>query len=380
MMRMLTRTRSVATSLALVISVVSCDRSAAPGAAASVKVAANLPETGPLAVYGESIREGAQFAIEDLVSDTSRVTPKILVDWQDNRSDAATAVTVWQRQRLSSPDVYVSGVKPQTMAIRADVARDGLAHFVWIFDRSINQGTSNAFRTWVSYKIEPELYRAFIARVKPRRLAVVFVRLPHTIEEFEQDIVPSLRALGVDSAHVESFELGKEDFRDVATRFAQFKPDAIVLNGFQGDLVRLVRALRSRRLITDGNTIATYDMLDAARVLGPAETEGIRVVAPEFETLRAGGGMAGWRDRFKGRFGKEPLYTHAFAYDMINAIARASDSVPRPASRDNWRRALMQVDFQGITGRVRFDADGDLLTPLRIGVYRHGVLVPDSAR
>jgi branched-chain amino acid transport system substrate-binding protein len=348
-----------------------------PKTGLGVRVGANLPLSGPLATYGAAVREGVTLALEDLKKISDR---RLEFDWQDNASEPKTAVTILQKQFLDPPDVYVSGVKPQTMAIKDQVAAKGIPHFVWIFDAFINRDSTNNLRTWVSYKIEAPVYLAYAKERSSKRVAIVHVQLPHAIEEFSKIVVPGLKAQGVEEVMVEPFDLGKADFKDVGVKFENFRPDLIILNGFQSDMIALVRALRPLGLISDGNTIATYDMLDAAKVLGADELEGIRVVAPVFETRPDSSEIAQWREQFMKRFHKSPLYTHAFAYDMALIIDDAAKRLKPPSSPVKWLEALRATDLKGVTGPLKFDNDGDLITPLEVGVYREGKLVPVNAK
>lgn len=342
----------------------------------SVKIAANLPMSGALATYGTAVREGASLATEEMQSDAAG--PQLEFDWQDNASDPKNAVSIMQKQFLQTPDIYVSGVKPQTMAILDQVKAKGTPHFVWIFDAFINKASTNNFRTWVSYKIEPPVYLDYAKKRKAKRVAVVYVQLPHTLEEFDQIVVPGLKKQGVGDVLVEAYDFGKSDFKDVALKFKNFKPDLIILNGFQNELVGMVRAMRPLGLIKDGNTLATYDMLDAAKVLGKDELEGIRQVAPLFETRPDRPEIKKFRTDFQAKYNKAPLYTHAFAYDMANIIADASKRVQQPATSEDWITALRATNLQGVTGSLKFDKDNDLVTPLEVAVYRNGKLVPDA--
>jgi branched-chain amino acid transport system substrate-binding protein len=357
----------------LALVVLSCTRPDVRSTAADIHVAANVPLTGALATYGVAIREGATLALED------GGQPPIKVDWQDNASDPKTAVTILQSQLRINPDIYISGVKPQTMAITAQLSQSQIPHFEWIFDARINNGTTNNFRTWVSYKIEPAIYYDYIAKQQARRVAITYVQLPHTVDEFERIIIPGLHSRDI-VVMSEPYDFGRSDFADIATKIARFKPDLIILNGFQSDLVGLVRSLRPLGAIHDGNTIATYDLLDAAKVLDKDELEGLRLVAPKFETRPASDSVASFRERFRRKFNREPLYTHAFAYDMITAIRAAASGLRLPATRQQWIGALRKVDAVGITGPIRFDADGDMVTPLEVGVFRGGRLFPDSLK
>ncbi len=345
----------------------------------AVRVATNLPLTGELASYGKAVQRGATLALEDLKqSDPSG--PSIAFDWQDNAGNPQTAVSIMQQQYLQPPDIYVSGVKPQFAAIAEQVSAKGTPHFIWVFDAIINAKSRNHLRTWVSFKIEPAIFLSYAQSRQAKRVAIAYVQLPNTQEEYQQYVIPGLKQRGVSDKDifVEVYNIGTKDFKNIALKIRDFKPDLIILNGFQNDLVGLVRALRPLSLITDGNTIAAYDMLDAAELLGPDETEGIRVVAPLFVTRPDRTDVAAWRVRFNTKYNRQPLYTDAFAYDMTMIIHDTAKRLKLPATSAQWLEALRATNIAGVTGPLRFDADGDLVTPLEVGVYRSGKLVPLS--
>lgn len=341
-----------------------------------VRIASNLPMTGDLATYGAAVRDGAIMALEDLEK-VDLTSPGLNFDWQDNAGNPKTAVSIMQKQYLQPPDIYISGVKPQTMAIMDQIVAKGTPHFVWIFDAFINPNSRNNFRTWVSYKIEPDIYLEYAKARNPKRVAILYVYLPHAHEEFTKLVIPHLKEMGVEDVYAEPYDMGLKDYKDIAVKVKHFKPDLIILNGFQATLVGIVRALRPLGLITDGNTIGTYDMLDAAEILGKDEVEGIRVVAPIFVTRPEQKKVANWSERFRAKFGREPLYTDAYGYDMAMIIHDAAKRLNLPATTEQWIEALRTTRIEGITGPLSIDEDGDLVTPLEVGVFRGGKAVPD---
>jgi ABC-type branched-subunit amino acid transport system substrate-binding protein len=340
-----------------------------------VLVAANLPLSGNLAATGEAIRTGAEMALDTL--NESGDGPSLRFDWKDNSSSPSEAVSILQQQLMRSPDVYVSGIKPQTMAVMDQVGERGLPHFVWIFDIRINQGQGNNFRTLVNYKLEPQVHLQYAQDTDAERVAIIYAQLPHTIEAYEEVLAPALRSRGK-TVNLISYDPGKRDFKDIAERVDNFNPDMTVLNGFQQNIVSLVRAFRPLGLVENSNTIASFDMLDAAEVLGDEEVEGIRVVAPEFVTRPYSERMKSWTKQFKEQYGKDPRYLHAYAYDMTRIIKNAAKRLDLPAASEEWIQAISETNMQGITGPLRFDERGSLTSPLEVGVYRDGRLVPDT--
>jgi branched-chain amino acid transport system substrate-binding protein len=348
------------------------------GESQTVRIAANLPLSGDLAIFGAAVRDGGIMAVEDLEkADPSG--PKLKFDWQDNAGSPTTTVSIMQKQYLQPPDIYISGVKPQTMAIIDQVNAKGTPHFLWIFDAFINKNApkKNNFRTWVSYKIEPAKYFEYIDKRKPQRVAILYVNLPHAEEEFNTLVIPRLKDRGIE-VYAEAYDLGIQDYRTLALKVRDFNPDLIILNGFPHTLTGIVRALRPLGLIKDGNTIGTYDMIDVGTILGPDELEGIRVIAPAYVTQVDTPKVRQWRERFKEKYNKEPWYTIAFAYDMVQIIHDAAKRLKLPATSEQWIEALLATNIDGITGPLKFDKEGDLITPLQILVYRNGKLVPEE--
>lgn len=340
-----------------------------------VNVAMNVPITGPFGIYGQTIRDGALLAQGDLAG--QGLGFRLNLDIQDNAGEPGTATTIFQKQTLSSPDIYVSGVKPQTMAIFDRVNESGLPYFVWIFDASIIGQHPNVFRTWVNYKYEPEKYFQYVNYRKAKKVAIACVNFPHTVQEFNEIVIPRLNSQGVQTS-IEIYDFDTKQYRDLILKLGAQKPDLFILNGFQENLVGLVKALRTYNLVGDGNVIGTYDLLDASKILSQEELEGLRVVAPEFN-IASTPKLNEWKQRFKSKYGRDPLYTDAYSYDMVQIIADSAKRVGQPVNSERWIRAMRETNIDGITGRLTFDQDKDLKLQLRIGQYKGGNLLLDMS-
>lgn len=341
-----------------------------------VVVDVNLPLTGELGIYGSSMRNSMTMAVEDLKASENNA-PVLKFDWQDNAGKQATAVSVFQQQYLEPPDIYVSGFTPQTLAINEQVAGKGSPHFVWAFDAFLAKNYKNNFRTWVSYKIEPPLYFDFVKARNPQKVAILYTNVSYAVEEMNKIVIPKLKEMGVQDIYAESYDLDLKDYKSLAQKVKLFNPDVIILNGFPFTLVSIIKALRPLDLIKDNNTIATYDMINAAANLGADEVEGIRVVTPSF-FVRPTPEYEEWSKRFQEKFNRVPDHPEAYSYDMVQVINDAAKRVTQPATPEQWIEAIKATKIEGITGELSFDQDGDLQTPIEIGVFRNGKLIPEK--
>jgi branched-chain amino acid transport system substrate-binding protein len=342
----------------------------------SVSIGVNLPLTGELGVYGKGIKDSALMAMDDLKA-SNQLSADLKFDWQDNAGDPKTAVTVFQKQFVNPPNIYVSGFTPQTLAINSLVEAKGAPHIVWAFDAFMAKNSKTNFRTWINYKIEPPVYFEFIKARKPKKVAILYANVPYGAEEINQIVAPGLKDMGVQDVMVEAYDVGLKDFKDLAQKVKQFQPDAIILNGFPFTLVSAVRALQPLGVIKDGNTIGTYDMINAAETLAPNEVEGIRVVAPTY-MVRPTTKYQDWSKKFAAKFNRQPSHPDAYAYDMTLVLNDVAKRVKQPAGPEQWVEAMRATNTEGVTGALAFDPDKDLKTPIEIGVFRQGKLVPEK--
>jgi ABC-type branched-subunit amino acid transport system substrate-binding protein len=340
-------------------------------AVGQLRISVNLPLSGGLATYGASVREG----IEMFTREHPEAANVLNFNFEDNQGTPSAAVTSLRRQLNNSPQVYISGVKPQTMAIWDEVGKANIPHFVWIFDREIRSKWKNTFRTYVNFRAEAPSFIDYAKKVDAQRVALIYVQLPSTDETYLKNVVP---AIGKDKVLVLPYDIGTSDFSSFAARIKEFKPDLIILSGFQDNLVSIVRRFRELNLIQEKRVLATYDIIDACHMLHSNECEGILAASPEFLQQPYKQPFNDWRTRFMEFYSKEPLYTHAYAYDMAAILFNAATECQKENNCSNVSNYISKVSLQGITGRLLFDDSGDLPLKVSLGVFRGGKLLAGS--
>ncbi|MDR2773197.1 MAG: ABC transporter substrate-binding protein, partial [Tannerella sp.] len=130
--------------------------------AISIDVAVNMPMTGDLSIYGESVRDGINLAMDELKDSLDLYDIAIYYDMQDNAGNAKNTVSIFKSQSIKGYDVYVSGITNQTLAILEDIKKAKKPHFIWSFYPLILKGNENVFRTWVDYPKEAEYWKKYL--------------------------------------------------------------------------------------------------------------------------------------------------------------------------------------------------------------------------
>lgn len=341
-----------------------------------VLVSGNVPLTGDLGVYGEYVRDGANMAYSDLKNQYPNV-PEFKFDWQDNRGDLKDTVSIFQKQNIEKPDLYISALKPQTSAITEMVTAENIPHFTWILDVLINPNSNNNLRNWVNFKQEAEVFVDYLKDKDFEKIYIVYVNTDAADDEYEGIVRPELVKRGIKNENIksESFNFDRTDFADIATKVKQFNPDYVIINGFIPHLVSMTKDFRNFGIIKDGNTIASLDMLDTARLLPNWVIEGMVVAAPSYLVNKTEV-INDWESRFESTYGRKPSYHDAYAYDMVKVILEAAQNINFPATSKEWINEIRNIQTTGITGQIKFDEDGSSITPMFPAVYRSGKLIP----
>ncbi len=342
---------------------------------APILVAANYPMTGELAFYGAELRDGMLMAVSENAESIAPGT-KIAFDWGDNKFSAKEAATVLQRQLRMKPTIYASALKPQVMAIEHEVESAGIPHLAWVLDLTPNpSGTKDNFRTWVSFKLECDVFAGYARAKGAKNVVLCYLSLPSTEEAYGRYLKQKLSSDVGCTVTIEKYnpDVAAKDYANIAAKVASLKPDMILINGFIPHMVGLIKSIRPLGVIAPGNTMAALDMLDAADALSASESEGIIVAAPPF-MIKPTEQQTQWVSRFKEKYGRPPSYHAAFAHDAGITILNAAKS--KPTTKQQWLDAILATDASGVTGPIKFGSDRSQVTSLMPAIYRGGKLVP----
>lgn len=337
-----------------------------------VTVACNLPLTGIFSAYGESIKDGILFAMSDLKPLLENKKIIIEYDFQDNKSLAKDAQMVALKQFQSPVDVYVGGIAQPLYSILNTVDKKNIPFFTWGFEAYLLKNHKNTYRTWINLNAETSAYINYIIKYNPKK---VFLLRPQTVGselQFNEQLIPFLKSKNI-SYKEEVFENNKTDFKDIALKAKIYNADLYIINGFDFHLINLVKNFRVQGIMDARNVYWSLDLLDAANKLDKTSLEGLRTSAPSF--LVRNEKYKQWCTRFEKKFNRSPRYTDAYAYDMAHILAYAS--IEKKGKLIDWRTALLQVKFDGITGMVYFRDDRDLIYNIDTCIFHDGALIKE---
>lgn len=362
-MNKITRFKPLALAAAILVSL-----GAASSALADETILIGLagPLTGPSARIGKDLENGAQLAIADANAQKptlngKAVTFKLLSE--DDQSDPRTAVAVAQRLVDEGVVGVVGHWNTGTSIPAARIYHDaGIAQVAPVATGHgyTQQGFDTSFRV-MGHDDDGGNYAGIYAvtQLKAKRIAVIDDRTAFG-QGLADEFIKSLAAQGIQPVAREYVDDKTVDFSAVLTTVRSKNADLIFFGGVDSQAAPLARRIKQLGMNTPLMGAGGF-VSQTFLTLAQKEGEGVVALEPGLPLEQMPGGKAfeqAYRDRYKTH-----IELHApFAYDatrvLIAAIEQAGSADPA-----DYLPKLRTIHYQGVTGTIAFDSQGNLQQP-----------------
>ncbi|MBU5411837.1 branched-chain amino acid ABC transporter substrate-binding protein [Serratia ureilytica] len=324
------------------------------------------PLTGPSARIGKDLENGARLAIADANAQKPTLNGKPVtfkLVSEDDQSDPRTAVAVAQRLVDEGVAGVVGHWNTGTSIPAARIYHDaGITQVAPVATGHgyTQQGFDTSFRV-MGHDDDGGNYAGQYAvkTLKAKRIAVIDDRTAFG-QGLADEFIKSLQAQGVQPVTREYVDDKTVDFSAVLTTVRSKNADLIFFGGVDSQAAPLARKLKqlgmNAQLMGAGGFVSQTFLTLAQR-----EGEGVVALEPGLPLEQMPGGKAfeqAYRDRYHTH-----IELHApFAYDatrvLIAAIEQADSANPA-----DYLPKLRAIHYQGVTGDIAFDAQGNLQQP-----------------
>jgi branched-chain amino acid transport system substrate-binding protein len=166
-----------------------------------------------------------------------------------------------------------------------------------------------------------------------------------------------------------NYEVGDVDFTAQLKRLKELDPEAIITYGNVTESALIVKQMRAMGM---DQWLIGSDRLVSPRFFEIAGRNVDRVAAgypykPDNDSRK----YSAFRRDFVARYGEEPEAYAAFAYDGMNMIIAAIEKAGLNRARIRDALAAMKM-YQGVTGRMEFDATFNNIGPASLAVVEDG--------
>jgi branched-chain amino acid transport system substrate-binding protein len=328
-----------------------------------VKIAVNIPLSGPIANWSGQFPNGFKMGIEDACKQYN-VDPSIFdVSFQDNAGEATQAISAYQKQKLNDFDVFISVSTIPVNAFANQVDQTGKPHFIAAFDPLITKDGDNRFRVMANGKIEAPLLIDYAISQQAKKVYVVQLNFPYAEEEFGKIVQPQLEAKDIKVIR-ERYEVDQRDFKTIVAKIKAENPDIIYICGYSFHVQPFIRDLRSADMVKKGKVVSVMDFVDL--LYGGTSVEELKdvvFVCPLFDIPGKVEGGPDWRARYEHLYKVKPTYVPAYAYDNATLIVKAYSEYSGVVSTETLKKA---VPFSGVNGTINFDSDRDIISTITL--------------
>lgn len=353
--------------LVLVSTVVVVAAGCAPKADNVIKVATSSPLSGSQAAVGESIKLGAQIAVEEQKDEFSELGFTLVLDPQDDQADPKVGVAVAQKLiadnlvlavdghynsgvAIPSSEVYKQGNLLQVSPANThpDVTDRMLPNVNRICARDDEQGpfgADYAVKTLNAGKIyvidDKTTYGAGIA------------------DTFEA----RAKANGATILGRDGITAGETDFSAVLNKVAAAKPDLLYFGGMFPEGSLILKQMRDKGIDATFMGADGMDDPQMAKIAGNAVV-GAYYTTAAFDINSTPEGKV-WAAKYEQQFKQQPGAYAVYGYDAMNVIlealkkAIADNDGKLPTRQQVYEAARATNDFQAISTVVTFDDKGD---------------------
>ncbi len=325
----------------------------------TARIAVILPESGPAASYGTSLRRGIELAWAQLQESENQNVNFELV-FADSASNPEQARSLAETLLNDGALIIVGGATSAEALAMVPVA-DHFDRIVLSPSASSPELTgisSNFFRVFPSDSLEATQMANFASQTLTFKEIAVVAEEQVFGRSIQEVFAREFQRYGGVVVETLEYPPRTDDFSGLAERIVTLAPPAVYLVGFEVGVGNMIAALElngySGKVLT---THAFASPASLARVGAPAE--GVMLTQTVFEVDSNYAHIRAFGAAFQHAHGAQPDLFAAHGYDALMVLAKALDG--RNLATSEVRKGLRSItDFPGVTGTIQFDERGDV--------------------
>lgn len=311
-----------------------------------VKIGVMVPLTGEASAYGESVKKAVELSLKD-----SQVTNIELV-YQDSKCDGKEAVSAMNALVSEKVIAVIGELCSGASLAAAPIAEQNKV--VMVSPASTAVSFSDAgdyiFRVIPNDAGQGVFGAQLVAQKGYKRLAILNSNEDYG-NGFEKILDEEFPKTGGTIVASETFDKGATDVRAQITKVKAAKPDAIFLISNSPDSsAAVLKQLKEQKV--DAVVFASEGLKNPDIVTGAkGAAEGVLITS-------VSAGTDNFVAAHKVAYNAEPGPFAAQGYDAMAVIARAVKA--GATTSDAIREKIMADEFEGVSGKIKFDAKGDV--------------------
>jgi branched-chain amino acid transport system substrate-binding protein len=362
---------------AQLLTLVGCGPKASESNKPSIKLGAVLPLSGDSAAWGEQGRWGIEYAVNEANEKSGTGGNKIEVVYEDSQAVPRLGVTAATKLiDVDKVPAIIGDIVSSTTLAMAPIVEQKKVVLVGISCSApaITHAGDFVFRVWPSDTLEGEV-AANWARSKGFEKAALL----HIATDYGQGLADVFKshfeAKGGKVVVIQAYSQDQTDFRSNLARIKSDSPDVVYLISYYKDAALVLRQAQEVGLKTQFLAATAVENDDLLKIAGNAADGLTYPTIVDFDADHPTDAQREFINKFTQLHGKKPDWAATHAYDATAVVLQALQAGARTGEEI---RALIDKkrEFQGITGTIKFDANGDVIDkPAVMKTVRDGKFV-----
>lgn len=343
-----------------------------------IKFGAVLPQTGNLSQLGIPKQEAFLLAEDHINKKGGIEGKKIGIVFGDNQGEPKIGVSVFRKMHdIENVRIFYVDITRVANACIPIADQLQCILFAGSAHPAITEGSNWAFRVFTSGDQETTILAKYLSESNIE--SIFILHTDEVLGEYSRDyLTRKFINQGGKVLGAEAFKVGQSDCRSILLKARDSKAGKIVLIGYGVTFPIIIKQINELKIPHQkivgnigfvGPRVASIDptLLEGMIFTGP--TFSYRSSNPEDEKMRK------FVDDYKNKYGENPDYTAAFAYDTIMIIKDVILSTG--LDYNQIRQGLLRIkDYHGVSGKISFLPNGDTITDTELMTYSNRLVVP----
>jgi branched-chain amino acid transport system substrate-binding protein len=328
-----------------------------------VKIGVILPLTGDAAPYGIKIKEGIDFAFKNSSEKTKK---SIKLIYEDSQGKDVSAINSYTKLvNIDGAKIIIGPFNSSAvLALSKNVSKDNT--FLMLpaaTSPKITDAGDNIFRIISSDIYDSKVLSQYITKDKNQhKISIVYLNNEYGVG-FVNAFKKSLEKESLTSVQDYALNDQLKDYKTIIAKIKESKTEAVVVIGINEIGFFLKQA---KEMGLDKNIYST-GMIENPEVLKIAGVSANNVIYtyPSFDLKSKRQSVVSFVENFSNQTKEEPSILEALGYDSFMLLANAINE--KGGSTKGIREYLLSLnDYDGVTGQLTFDNNGDVMKPIGI--------------
>ena len=328
------------------------------------------PLTGGSAIYGITTSNGIKLAVEERQTVLDKPIELLSVD---DKADQTESVNAYNKFVNNDGVVGVVGATTSASALNVAIASAKYRTPVLTPTGTVPEITTsgdNVFRACYTDPFQGEIMAKFtFENLELKKVAIIENKDSSYSEGLKNSFIEKFEELGGEIISVEGYKSGDKDFRAQLTKIANSNPEALFIPDYYTEAYLIASQAKDSGLNDvvllggdgwDGmHTIFNEDPSADTSVVENAYFCSHYALEDESEKVQK------FVESYKAKYGENPTAFAALGYDGANIML---DAIEKAGSTDSKAiiEAIKSTDYEGVTGHIRFDENGDPIKEVSI--------------